>query len=384
MSKVPEHYVPSSLSKKQKAKAKRELRKSRRAYKNKKYYTRKKVDGYKSKRSKHEKRVRKMYKFNKDEKITIKKLSSRTNCSEKSLKGIVKKGQGAYYSSGSRPNQTAHSWGYARLYSAITGGPAAKYDKHLLDEGCSKKSKALKLAKNPRKNTRRKKVQLGGDGKWVKKVDIDDDNCALCLDPLNTPGKLPVYGFECGHQFHNSCVVEYCDNPVNSDKAGHDGLTCPMCRKSKSPSTNDCMSTWAYDNDALGSDSEGTPVINKAEEYIGGKSKTRKKSGGYKMKEKIIRFEKSPIHGKKYRAFVRDYKTKKVRHIDFGASDYQQYKDRVPLKLYAHKNHGTRKRMRNYFNRHSGTPIRSKAIEKERKKAKGYYNAKILSHEYLW
>ena len=52
--------------------------------------------------------------------------------------------------------------GYARLYSAITGGPAAKYDKHLLDEGCSKKSKALKLAKNPRKNTRRKKVQIGG------------------------------------------------------------------------------------------------------------------------------------------------------------------------------------------------------------------------------
>ena len=86
--------------------------------------------------------------------------------------------------------------------------------------------------------------------------------------------------------------------------------------------------------------------------------------GGYRMKEKIIRFEKSPIHGKKYRAFVRDYKTKKVRHIDFGASDYQQYKDRVPLKLFAHKNHGTRKRMRNYFNRHSGTPIRSKAIEK--------------------
>ena len=38
--------------------------------------------------------------------------------------------------------------------------------------------------------------------------------------------------------------------------------------------------------------------------------------------------------------------------------------------------------MRNYFNRHSGTPI-DKAIEKE-KKSNGYYNAKILSHEYLW
>ena len=266
MTRVPQHYIPKHLSRKEKRQQKKELAKSRRAYKKGKYHTRKKVKGYKSKRSKHENRVRKMYKFKNNEKITIKKLSKKTHCSEKSLKGIVKKGQGAYYSSGSRPNQTAHSWGYARLYSAITGGPAAKYDKHLLDEGCSKKSKALKLAKNPRKNTTRKKVQIGG----------------------------------------------------------------------------------------------------------------------YRMKEKIIRFEKSPIHGKKYRAFVRDYKTKKERHIDFGASDYQQYKDRVPLKLYAHKNHGTRKRMRNYFNRHSGTPIRSKAIEKERKKSKGYYNAKILSHEYLW
>ena len=35
MSKVPEHYVPSSLSKSQKKAAKRELRKSRKAYKKK-------------------------------------------------------------------------------------------------------------------------------------------------------------------------------------------------------------------------------------------------------------------------------------------------------------------------------------------------------------
>lgn len=382
MSRVPQHYVPKHLSKKEKRQQKKELAKSRKAYKKGKYHTRKRVKGFKSKRSKHENKVRKMYKFKNNEKITIKKLSKKTHCSSKSLNGIVKKGMGAYYSSGSRPNQTAHSWGYARLYSAITGGPAAKYDKHLLDEGCSKKSKALKLAKNPRKNTPRKKVQLGGDGKWVEKVDIKDDDCLICLDSLKNPEKLPVYAFEpCGHQFHNSCIVEYCENPVNRDKAANDELTCPKCRAPNSPDVNDCMSTWAYDNKALGDEA---PVVLNSSDYVGGKSKTRKKSGGYKMKEKIIRFEKSPISGKKYRAFVRDYKTKKVRHIDFGASDYQQYKDRVPLKLYAHKNHGTRKRMRNYFNRHSGTPIRSKAIEKERKKSKGYYNAKILSHEYLW
>jgi len=42
----------------------------------------------------------------------------------KGVKQIVKKGKGAYYSSGSRPNQIPHSWGYTRLASAITGGNA--------------------------------------------------------------------------------------------------------------------------------------------------------------------------------------------------------------------------------------------------------------------
>lgn len=101
------------------------------------------------------------------------------------------------------------------------------------------------------------------------------------------------------------------------------------------------------------------------------------------MREKIIKFQKGP-KGKKYTAFVQNKKTKKIRKIHFGASDYQQYRDRTPLKLYAHKNHGTRKRMQRYFARHSGTKNRKTAIKKERKKSKGYYNAKILSHEYLW
>lgn len=35
---------------------------------------------------------------------------------------IFKKGEGAYYSSGSRPNQTPSSWAYARVYAYIMGG----------------------------------------------------------------------------------------------------------------------------------------------------------------------------------------------------------------------------------------------------------------------
>ena len=101
------------------------------------------------------------------------------------------------------------------------------------------------------------------------------------------------------------------------------------------------------------------------------------------MRERIIKFEKGP-NKKKYTAYVQDKKTKKVRKLHFGHKDYQQYKDRTPLQLYKHKNHGTRKRMQNYFSRHSGTKKRGEAIKREKRKSKGYYTPKILSHIYLW
>ena len=101
------------------------------------------------------------------------------------------------------------------------------------------------------------------------------------------------------------------------------------------------------------------------------------------MKEIITKFVKGP-NNKKYTAYIKNKKTKKIRKIHFGDKNYPQYKDRTPLKLYAFKNHNTRKRMQNYFNRHSGTKNRSKAIALEKKKSNGYYTPKLLSHIYLW
>ncbi len=101
------------------------------------------------------------------------------------------------------------------------------------------------------------------------------------------------------------------------------------------------------------------------------------------MKEVIVRFEKGPFP-KKYTAYIKHKKTKKIRKLHFGDRRYQQYKDRTNLKLYAKKNHNTRKRMRNYYSRHSGTKNRQIAISKEKMKSKGLYTPKILSHKYLW
>jgi hypothetical protein len=127
---IPSRYVPDSLSPSDKKKQLRMIKKSRRLYKNNIYYTRKKVS-YPHKTSSHIKRAKKMYG------VPIypsKELAKKTGCPVSALKQIVRKGEGAYYSSGSRPNQTPQSWGLARLASAITGGPASKVDRHILNQ----------------------------------------------------------------------------------------------------------------------------------------------------------------------------------------------------------------------------------------------------------
>ena len=52
---------------------------------------------------------------------------------EKGLEEIMMKAKGAYYSSGSRPNQTAFSWGLGRIASVLQGGPSRKIDKKIVD-----------------------------------------------------------------------------------------------------------------------------------------------------------------------------------------------------------------------------------------------------------
>jgi len=47
---------------------------------------------------------------------------------------ILAKGRGAYFSSGSRPNQTPASWSNARLASVIMNGAARKVDKAIWDK----------------------------------------------------------------------------------------------------------------------------------------------------------------------------------------------------------------------------------------------------------
>lgn len=146
---IPIRYLPFRLTKKDQKEQISMLKKSQKMYKKHKYYTRKKVASFQSKPSNHIQNAKKLYSV---ETITPNQtLSEKTGCSIDALKQIVKKGEGAYFSSGSRPNQTAQSWGIARLASSITSGKSAAVDYNIIDKGCDHKKKAFKLANKSRR-----------------------------------------------------------------------------------------------------------------------------------------------------------------------------------------------------------------------------------------
>ena len=89
-----------------------------------------KVKGFKSKRSGWVSKFEDKYKV----KITDKSFINKNIIKTEGMNKIIKKGMGAYYSGGSRPNQTPFSWGLSRLASVIMGGNARKVDKSIWDE----------------------------------------------------------------------------------------------------------------------------------------------------------------------------------------------------------------------------------------------------------
>lgn len=111
-------YVPEYLSKSDK-------RKQTMSIKNK--TIRPKLQSAESRRSPYVVKFEKKYGF----KITDPKVNQIITPKGKKL--ILDKGKGAYFSSGSRPNQTPQSWAYARLASVIMNGAARKIDKDIWD-----------------------------------------------------------------------------------------------------------------------------------------------------------------------------------------------------------------------------------------------------------
>ena len=227
--RLPQRYAPKHLTKKDQKKQKKNLTKSRKLYKKGEYFERPKVKSFKSKKSRHLQNVEKTYGV---KNMSIPELSKKTKCSQEALNKIVEKGQGAYYSSGSRPNQTGHSWGVARLASALTGGNASVVDYNILEKGCKPTSKVLKLAKKQCKKVGRKcgnnktKNKKNKKNKTKKiKGGNDDDMCPICFETIedNQEKFICEQDRNRRHVFHNECIRLYCQNFYGV-------FPCPVCR----------------------------------------------------------------------------------------------------------------------------------------------------------
>ena len=107
-------YVPQSLKNEDRKKQIKSIRDKT---------IRPKLDSFKSKRSEWVEKFEDKYGY----KITNKKVY-KDIITKKGAMEILNKGKGAYFSSGSRPNQTPYSWAYSRLASVIMNGPARKVD----------------------------------------------------------------------------------------------------------------------------------------------------------------------------------------------------------------------------------------------------------------
>lgn len=126
---VPKKYY-NKLSKKDTKKQLSELKKSRNSYKKGIYYTRKKMPSFINSTSPYVKKFEKKYGV----KINNFDFISKNILKKKGIDLVMSKGRGAYYSSGSRPNQTAESWALARLASVILNGKARRIDKKIWEE----------------------------------------------------------------------------------------------------------------------------------------------------------------------------------------------------------------------------------------------------------
>ena len=124
--RYPRKYVPDMLS---------EIDKDKQIESIEKKLDRPKLKSFKSKRSQWVVKFEKKY----NKKISDTDFIHKNIIDREGIRQIVSKGIGAYYSGGSRPNQTGMSWARARLASVIMGGPARKSDIKIWNEHRLKK-----------------------------------------------------------------------------------------------------------------------------------------------------------------------------------------------------------------------------------------------------
>ncbi len=130
-------------------------------------------------------------------------------------------------------------------------------EKMALSGGSKKrKTRKFRIQKQKRTTHHKTKKHIGG-GEWLNSKDeavVENVSCPICLENfLDTPNQA-IYKSDCGHIFHNDCVLRVCEGPIEK-------RICPMCR---TPLKDDCSDVYAFRNKAMASqddDDENAPVF---------------------------------------------------------------------------------------------------------------------------
>jgi hypothetical protein len=124
--------------------------------------------------------------------------------------------------------------------------------------GGSKKRKTRKFRiQKPKKSKHHKTKKHIGGGEWINSRDasvVENVSCPICLENfLDTPNQA-IYKSDCGHIFHNNCMLRVCEGPIEK-------RICPMCR---TPLKDDCSDVYAFRHKAMvnqDDDDENAPVF---------------------------------------------------------------------------------------------------------------------------
>jgi hypothetical protein len=144
---IPKKYYKGIENSKERKEQINSIKDSMESYKKGIYIDRPELKTVKTKKSNYIIDFNKAYGISIINKYDVEKLTGVTKSAQER---ILKKGKGAYYSSGSRPLQTSYSWAYGRLASVIMGGKARKMDQHILDD------ENIVIKKPPNKSMRNK------------------------------------------------------------------------------------------------------------------------------------------------------------------------------------------------------------------------------------
>jgi hypothetical protein len=122
------------------------------------------------------------------------------------------------------------------------------------------KRKTNRTNKKIRNKSKKSKKMYKGGGKWLNqnnKIVENQEPCPICLEKFRETPNKAIYQSNCGHLFHNDCLLQDCNHNNGNN-------SCPICR---SRLGMDCMDVYAFNKKALGNQS-GEPLFNNDQDIL--------------------------------------------------------------------------------------------------------------------